>query len=68
VIIDDPEVWRAASVIIHQYGDDALSRAAQRADELLARGDADGYSIWMRILEAVVELTRTELKDDEQAH
>jgi hypothetical protein len=67
-MIDDPDVWRAASVLIHRYGDDASSCAAQRADELLARGDADGYSIWMCILRAVSELTRTERKDDEQAH
>ena len=67
-MIDDPDVWRAASVLIHRYGDDASSCAAQRADELLARGDADGYSIWMCILRAVSELTRAERKDDEQAH
>jgi hypothetical protein len=62
---DDPDVWHAASVLIHQYRNDASSRAAQRADELLARGDADGHSIWLRILKAVEELTRTVRKDDE---
>jgi hypothetical protein len=58
-----------AYVLIHRYGDDASrSRAAQRADELLARGDADGHSIWLRILKAIAELTRKERKDDERAH
>jgi hypothetical protein len=65
---DDPDVWRAASVLIHRYLDDASSCAAQRADELLARGDADGHSIWLRILKAVEELMRTVRKDNEQAH
>jgi hypothetical protein len=64
-MIDDPDVWRAASVLIHRYGDDASSCAAQRADELLAHGDADGHSIWLRILKAIAELTRIERKDDE---
>ena len=67
-MIDDPDVWRAASVLLRQYGDDASSRAAQRADELLARGDADGHSIWLRIQNAVEELTRTARKENEQAH
>ena len=64
-MIDDPDVWRAASVLIHQYGDDASSRAAQRADELIACSDADGHSIWMCILRAVSELMRTERNDNE---
>jgi hypothetical protein len=67
-MIDDPDVWHAASVLIHHYGDEASSRASERADELLARRDADGHSIWLRILKAVEELMRTVRKDDELAH
>ena len=33
--------------------------AAQRADELLAKGDVEGCAVWKRILAAVDELTRT---------
>lgn len=33
--------------------------AAQRADELLAAGDMDGRRVWLRILEAVKELSDT---------
>ena len=64
-MIDDPDVWRAASVLIYQYGDDASSRAAQRADELIACSDADGHSIWLCILKAVEELMRAEPGDGE---
>jgi triphosphoribosyl-dephospho-CoA synthetase len=47
-MIDDLDIWRAANLLIKRYGPDAAVMAAQRADELLAVGDADG----LRHLEA----------------
>jgi hypothetical protein len=41
-MIDDKDVYRAASELIRQYGDDAPIRAAMRADEMLEMGDLDG--------------------------
>jgi hypothetical protein len=38
-MIDDPEIFRAAKLLIDQHGEDAALRAAQRADELLEEGD-----------------------------
>jgi len=39
--------------------------AAQRADELLARGDLVGRAIWKRITAAVEELIRQKPKQGE---
>jgi len=57
-VIDDPDIFRAATLLIDQHGIDAPIRAAQRADELLDEGDVDGAMVWRRILEAIDELRR----------
>ena len=41
-VIDDPDIFRAAKLLIDQHGEDAAIRAAQRADALLDEGDLDG--------------------------
>jgi hypothetical protein len=56
-MIDDPDIFRAAKLLIDQHGDDAALRAAQRADELLEDGD-DELIVWSRILAAIKELRR----------
>ena len=57
-MIDDPDIYRAATLLIDQHGEDAPLRAAQRADELLEEGDFDGSKVWGRILAAVKEFQR----------
>jgi hypothetical protein len=57
-MIDDPDTFRAAKLLIDQHGEDAAIPAAQRADELLDEGDMDGASDWCRIIEAAGELRR----------
>jgi hypothetical protein len=57
-MIADPDIFRAAKLLIEQHGNDAPIRAAQRADELLDEGDLDGAMVWRRILEAIEELQR----------
>ena len=54
----DPDIFRAAKLVIDQQGDDAPFHAAQRADDLLEGGDVDGAAIWVRILKAIEELRR----------
>jgi hypothetical protein len=34
-VIDDPDIYRAAKLMIEQHGDDAAVRAAERADHFL---------------------------------
>jgi hypothetical protein len=36
-VISELDIWRAATLLIRQHGDDAEIVAAQRADELLDR-------------------------------
>ena len=50
------KIYQAASLIIDEYGEDALIRAAQQYDELLDQGDIDGMIVWKRIVEAVREM------------
>ena len=54
----DPDIFRAAKLLIDQHGADAGLRAAERADRLLENGDVDGAAIWVRILKAIEELGR----------
>jgi hypothetical protein len=58
VVIEDPDIFRAATLLIDQHGEEAPLRAARRADELLKDGDVDGSAVWGRILTAVKELRR----------
>ena len=66
--ISDPDIWRAANLLILRHGDDAPIHAAQRADELMAEGDTEGWGVWKRICAAVDELLRAEPVDGEQRH
>jgi hypothetical protein len=48
-VIDDPDIYRAAKLVIDQQGDDVTLRAAQRADGLLNKETYPGTAIWRRI-------------------
>ena len=67
-MIDDLDILRAANLLLKRYGSEAAIEAAQRADELFADGDSEGYAIWKRILDAVAELTRTTLTEGERVN
>ena len=54
--------------MIKRHGADAALDAAKRPDELLADGDTGGCAVWMRILEAVAELSRTKPAEGEQVN
>jgi hypothetical protein len=64
-MVDDRDIWRAANFLVQQHGEHARLRAAQRADELLERGDMDGRREWQRIHTAIAELLRDRPGDDE---
>jgi len=55
-MVPDLDVWRAAALLIKQHGKNAEIAAAQRADELLDRGDIEGQRVWLRIRRAVADL------------
>jgi hypothetical protein len=57
-VTSDPDIYRAAKLLMDQHGQNAPLRAAERADQLLEAGDMIGAATWRRILKAVEELQR----------
>lgn len=58
--MEDIDIYRTASVLIEQHGNDAPIYAATRADEMLAAGDIDGQRVWQRVIK-VIDLLLSEL-------
>ena len=56
----DLDIYRSANVLVKRHGSDAPIHAAMRADELLDKGDLEGYGVWKRIVKAVEELLSKE--------
>jgi hypothetical protein len=54
------DIWIAANEMIKLYGEDAIVRAAMRADGLARQDDEDGYRVWKRIAAAIRELQDSE--------
>jgi hypothetical protein len=54
-MIPESDIWRAANLLIREHPADAEIVAAQRADEMLDRGDRDGQLVWLRIRRAIGE-------------
>ncbi len=67
-MIPDLDIYRAANVIIKQYGEEAPIHAAMRADATLKAGDPDGYAVWKRILRLIEALQGTAPKSGEAVH
>ena len=63
--MDKLDTYRCAKLLLDRHGRDAELQAAMRADELDAAGDEAGRRAWMRILDAIDELGRTERHADE---
>ncbi len=59
------EVYRSASVLIREHGEDAPLETAQRADAMLEKGSLDGQRVWKRVLAALKEIQRQELREGE---
>jgi hypothetical protein len=54
----DIDIYRTANQLMKQWGAfEAEIEAAQRADAFLESGDMEGRSVWLRIMEAVRELS-----------
>ena len=52
------DIYRTANLLIKQRSAlEAETEAAQRADEMLAAGDMEGRGVWLRVVEAVKELS-----------
>ncbi len=55
-MIPDLDIYRSANLLVKRHGADAPIYAATRADELLEKGDVDGYAVFRRVEKAVEEL------------
>ncbi len=64
----DLDIFRSASLLVKQHGEDAPIEAAMRADAMLEKGDLDGYAVWRRIVKAVEELRRADPAPGAQVH
>jgi hypothetical protein len=65
ILLEQPEIWRAAKRLVDESGVSAGLYAAQHADELLALGDREGTLMWLAILRAIEEMQRTERREGE---
>ncbi len=54
------DIYRTASVLIREHGEDATLEAAQHADAMPEKGSLDGQRVWKRVLAAVKEIQREE--------
>ncbi|HVA11997.1 MAG TPA: hypothetical protein VNF99_01990 [Stellaceae bacterium] len=59
------DIWRTASALVTEHGNNAGFVAALRADVLLAQYDVDGHLIWKRVRKAIRELQRARPTDGE---
>ncbi len=68
LMTSDLEIYRTATVLIREHGEDAALEAAQRADAMLEVGDMEGAASWRRVLKAVEEVQRKKRAPGETAH
>ena len=64
----DLDIYRSANELIKQHGEVADIEAAMRADELMAAGDMEGVTVWLRIVKAVEELLSEERPEGAEVH
>jgi hypothetical protein len=69
MVVSGLDIYRTANLLIQQHGtEDAKLYAAQRADEMLAKGDLNGDQIWRLIFKAIGELASTEISPGASSH
>ena len=55
-MLSDADIYRAAHLMLHQYGDDAELEAAQCADRMHRRGDHEELLTWFRIWRTIAAM------------
>ena len=60
--------YRAAKMLIAQYGPFAREHAIQRALDLRAVGDERGEWVWMGVFDAILELEATRPVEGQAVH
>ena len=67
-MVDEIDIWRAATILVDEFGEEAVGRAAARALELKGNGDVEGEEVWGRVMDAILELRRTIRRPEEPTH
>ena len=52
--------YRAAKIVLDQFGEDAERQALGHIDRLFEAGDHDGVARWMSVLTAIQQLRQTD--------
>jgi hypothetical protein len=58
-VIPEIDIWRVANLMLTRYGEEAMLEGAKHAHELASEGDRAGAVTWLRITNAIVQLTNT---------
>jgi hypothetical protein len=56
--MDEIDIWRVADLLVKEYGNEAVLLASKRADAMLAQGDTDGFTAWLKVVKAIETLQR----------
>jgi hypothetical protein len=67
-MLSERDIYATATVMVRRYGADAAMEAAQRSDQMLAEGDAEGAAVWRRVMAAIEELGREAPREGEGVH
>ena len=59
-MVANVEVYRTASVLIREHGEEANLVPAERADSFLEARDMAGSVVWKQVLKAIKETQRQE--------
>lgn len=56
----DFDVVRYAKLLVERHGEEAPVHAAAQANRLMSKGAYVGFQSWYRVVQATIELLRTE--------
>lgn len=62
---DDLDIYRTASVLIWEHGENAALEAALLADHMLNVGDMGALAVWWRVLKAIKAIQSKRLCEGE---
>ena len=55
-MISEPDIYRAAAMLIERHGANAVLEAAKMIDRMLEHGDLEGRAVWLQIKQAIADL------------
>jgi hypothetical protein len=53
MILSEVDLYRAAHLMIHEYGNNAELEAARNANQMLRRADGDQLLLWFAVLKTI---------------